>query len=255
MEGSGTVPDEEGPAPPPEPPDFPPPPAERRFGPGAAILVFLAYFGAQFVAGFAVGMVAGVRSALTGRPMEELIQEGMPSIVLLSLAFGGAAALLVTRSMTGPLRAGGRFALRPGSVRQLLAGAGTGALLGLLLVALTRLVPPTALDTPLTRLASSETGYWALLLVALVLAPPIEEFVFRGVLYEGLRARMPAAAAMLVVTVLFTALHATELVHYPPGFLLIALLSVATLLLRAATGSLFPAVAAHLVYNAVAVVS
>ena len=62
-------------------------------------------------------------------------------------------------------------------------------------------------------------------------------------------------AAMLVVTILFTALHAAELVHYPPGFVLIALLSMATLLLRAATGSLFPPVAAHFVYNVFAVLA
>ncbi|MCK6460482.1 MAG: CPBP family intramembrane metalloprotease [Planctomycetes bacterium] len=250
MEGPGTAPE----ALPPEPPAFPAP-TERRFGPGGAILVFLAYFGAQFVAGFVVGIVSGVRSAMSGRPIADLIEDSMPAIVLLSLALGGAAALLVARALTGPLRAGGRFALRHGSASQLLLGAGTGALLGLLLFAVTRLVPPTALDTPLTRLASTEAGYWALLLVALVLAPPIEEFVFRGVMYEGLRARMPAVGAMLIVTILFTALHATELVHYPPGFLLIALLSVATLLLRTATGSLFPPVAAHFVYNLFAVVS
>jgi hypothetical protein len=64
---------------------------------------------------------------------------------------------------------------------------------------------------------------------------------------------MPAAVAMLLVTVLFTGLHVTELVHYTPGFGLIALLSLSTLLLRTATGSLFPCVAAHFVYNLFAV--
>lgn len=51
-------------------------------------------------------------------------------------------------------------------------------------------------------------GEWLpLLVVGGVIAPVFEELVFRGVLYAGLRRRLPAAAATLAVTVLFAAAH------------------------------------------------
>jgi len=258
LEGPGTGPEAAGPQPP-EPPDLrppgpPAPAARRRFGPLAAFLVFLAYLGAQLIAQVVVGAIAGVRAVLGNHPLKDVMAESMPAILLFSMSFGGAGALLVTRALAGPLRPSGRFGIRAATLRQTLAGAGAGLLLGLLLGETTVLVPPpTDADTMFTHLTSTGTGYWSLVLVALLLAPPIEEFVFRGVIFDGLRARMPTALAMLIVTVLFTALHAAELVHYPPGFGLIALLSLVTLVLRTRTGSLFPAMAVHVVYNLFAV--
>lgn len=251
MEGPGTAPDGPTPLPPPEPPSPPPP----RFGPGAAIIVFLAYLGAQLAVALAVLAIVAILAGGRTSELADLIEERMPTILLLSVSLGGAAALLTTRGLAGPLRTGKRFALRPGSLGQMLVGAGAGAILGISLRVFVGLRPPKDVDTTLTRLARTEPGLWSLVLLALVLAPPIEEFVFRGVLYEGFRARLHRIPAMLVVTILFTGLHASELVHYPPGFVFIALLSVMTLVLREATGSLFPAVLAHFVYNVCAVFS
>jgi membrane protease YdiL (CAAX protease family) len=51
-------------------------------------------------------------------------------------------------------------------------------------------------------------GEWLpLLAVGAIIAPMFEELVFRGVLYAGLRRRLPAVAATLSVTVLFAAAH------------------------------------------------
>ncbi|MDF1554652.1 MAG: type II CAAX endopeptidase family protein [Deferrisomatales bacterium] len=51
-------------------------------------------------------------------------------------------------------------------------------------------------------------GEWLpLLAVGGLIAPLFEELVFRGVLYAGLRRRLPAAAATLAVTALFAAAH------------------------------------------------
>ena len=47
----------------------------------------------------------------------------------------------------------------------------------------------------------------ALLVVGGLLAPVFEELVFRGILYAGLRQRLPATAATLAVTTLFAAAH------------------------------------------------
>jgi membrane protease YdiL (CAAX protease family) len=235
--------------PPPEvAPPVPGPPGPRRFGPLQGILVFLAFLGGQFFIGIAFGLVAALLSATEPeRSMNDLLRDAMPALLLLGLSASGMAALLTTRLLVGrPLKgpAGEPFGLKPASLKQVLAGLAVGVLL----VLLVRLMPPRSVS-PLAEVASTPTGYWSLVVVALLLAPVIEEFTFRGALYAGLRARMPAAPATVVVTLLFTVMHATELVHYWPGFLLIALMSLVTLLLRARTGSLLPAVAAHFAYN------
>jgi membrane protease YdiL (CAAX protease family) len=242
---------------PPEPPSAPPArPRRRRFGPGGATVVFLAFLGAQFLAGILMAVAAAVLNAFgPQRPLMDVLADLMPALFIESLALSGAAALLVTRLLVGqPLRGvvARRFGLQLSTWRATLAGAGAGVLLGAVLVGALVLVPPRDIDTPMSRVAATPTGYWSLVFLALVLAPPIEEFVFRGVIYRGLRTRMPAAAAAILVTVVFTGLHAGELVHYWPGFGLIALLSLVTIALRVRTGSLLPAVAAHFGYNACA---
>jgi membrane protease YdiL (CAAX protease family) len=240
-------------APEPRPPR---PPKRRAFGPLRALLVFLAFLGTQVVAAFLMGIAAAILNALgPKRALTEALADAMPAILLVSLALSGGAALLATRLLVGrPLRGvvGRRFGVQPATGHQILVGAAAGVLLGGLLLVVLLLVPPRAVETPLTRVAATRTGFWSLVVLALLIAPPVEEFVFRGVIYRGLRTRLPAGAAAILVTAVFTLLHLGELSHYWPGFGLIAMLGLVTLALRVRTGSLFPAVAAHFAYNACA---
>jgi membrane protease YdiL (CAAX protease family) len=93
---------------------------------------------------------------------------------------------------------------------------------------------------------------WAFL--ALVLAPPIEEFVFRGVLLEGLSKSIGALAAAGIVIFAFVIVHVSETLTYWPAWAAIALLAGAALFFRLKTRSLVPAIAAHVGYNLVQVV-
>jgi membrane protease YdiL (CAAX protease family) len=88
--------------------------------------------------------------------------------------------------------------------------------------------------------------------VLVLVAPPVEELVYRGALYGGFAARWGARAAFTLTTAVFAAVH---LATY--GLDLFALGQVLLLgglltWLRAASGSLIPALVGHLVANAYA---
>ncbi|OYV92262.1 MAG: hypothetical protein B7Z57_01680 [Acidiphilium sp. 37-60-79] len=89
----------------------------------------------------------------------------------------------------------------------------------------------------------------ASLILFLLIAPPAEEFIFRGGAFAALASRYSVWVSGAIVTVCFVALHAPEKIHYPPGFIDITLLAVAALWLRLRSGSLKPAILLHVLYN------
>ena len=87
----------------------------------------------------------------------------------------------------------------------------------------------------------------ALMLVVLV-APLVEELCFRGVITRALAARMPAPAAIVVGSAVFSAYHLTAWVMVPTFILGCALGWVAL-----TRPTIWPAVALHALYNGVVV--
>jgi uncharacterized protein len=90
---------------------------------------------------------------------------------------------------------------------------------------------------------------WLAIGVAVLLAPVGEELLFRGILFQSLRSRMPLLPAIALSSVAF------GLVHYEP--LLIVLTSLVGALLAwlfHIRGSLVTPIVAHAVYNAISVV-
>jgi membrane protease YdiL (CAAX protease family) len=86
------------------------------------------------------------------------------------------------------------------------------------------------------------------LLIAIA-APVSEEICFRGMLYGGLREKLPRAGAALIAGLVFGALHAlTGLSAVPP---LIAF-GVVLCLLYEKTGSIVPGILLHMLNNSVA---
>jgi CAAX protease family protein len=86
-------------------------------------------------------------------------------------------------------------------------------------------------------------------LLIVILAPLSEEICFRGMLYGGLRTRLPAVPAALLGGLVFGGLHAlTGISAVPPlvafGFLLC--------LLYEKTGSIVPGIVLHMLNNSVA---
>jgi membrane protease YdiL (CAAX protease family) len=104
----------------------------------------------------------------------------------------------------------------------------------------------------------AQAGWWVwleVLFVASVVAPVVEETMFRGVLYRhlreassGLRPAVSVLLSGLVVSFLFAVIH-------PQGFLAVPLLlalALAFTLMREWRGTLVPAMVAHGINNAVA---
>ena len=136
-----------------------------------------------------------------------------------------------------------------------------GALLGVCLQApaevllrLVDLVAPVAQETlrlqaEMLRMDSTVSRIM-IPFVAMGLGPLVEEMLFRGVLFAGMRRCYGVCGAVIIATVLFAAAHASVRLALP-------LLIVGGVLtyLRAASGSLWPSLVAHTTYNAVPVVA
>jgi membrane protease YdiL (CAAX protease family) len=80
-------------------------------------------------------------------------------------------------------------------------------------------------------------------------SPPVEEFVFREMLFAGFSRSWGVWAASILVTVLFVSIHLPETVHYIPAVLVQVLFSFAALVARITTRSLLPSVVLHAAYN------
>jgi membrane protease YdiL (CAAX protease family) len=109
--------------------------------------------------------------------------------------------------------------------------------------------------------ASSTTGALPLTLafISLVILPPlVEETVFRGFLFRGLRTKLHFWVAALITSLLFAVPHMLE--SSGGGLLWIGgldtfILSVVLCTLREKTGSLWPGIGVHALKNALAFVS
>ena len=101
----------------------------------------------------------------------------------------------------------------------------------------------------------STTEIVLLLILAVLIAPPVEELIFRGVLLRSLMRRMRFWPAAVLSSALFAALHLYE-VHSAAAMVLlfasIAVFGIGQCLLVRWTGRLATSITAHAVSNAVA---
>ena len=236
------------------------------FGASRALKILGAFIVAQLVG--AIIVIIPIQAYYTPRISDaQQLAHDVQSIAtipsaLLGTAFGMLLMLRMTRrSLPGPLASG---ALSPvgwtgTSVRTLAIAASIGLTLSLLVVfVLVPLFPPTPEQASgYLSQAAATPGLvrfgWAIL--AVCIAPPVEEFLFRGVLLAGFARSWGPGIAATVVTSLFVVLHMVELQNYWPGLAGIALMAIAALEVRRGTGSLGPAIALHAAYNLVPVVA
>jgi len=101
-----------------------------------------------------------------------------------------------------------------------------------------------ALDQLNWQQANQSYHFSSVLLGTVLLAPLFEELFFRGVLFNALRVHLPAGWVVIVTALLFAAIH--------PSWPLILSVLLAGLLygtLRHLSGSVLPALLAHLTHN------
>jgi hypothetical protein len=154
--------------------------------------------------------------------------------------------LLICRLRGDSFRAGLAFNSLPGKYIAL------GVLAGLVFAPLIQyanlLVPPP--EPPLfDKLLTSKTAAWLLLSLAVLVAPLMEELVFRGYLYGLLERLWGENAAVVLSGILFGSIHFYQL---SPGYFQMALICMVGLVfsaVRARAGTVVAAIAVHFGYN------
>ena len=93
---------------------------------------------------------------------------------------------------------------------------------------------------------------WIQILLIAIAAPIGEEVCFRGMLFGGLRERLPMWAAALISAALFGLLHATTGISVVPPLIAFGFLLA---LLYERTGSILPCILLHMLNNSVALLA
>jgi membrane protease YdiL (CAAX protease family) len=85
--------------------------------------------------------------------------------------------------------------------------------------------------------------------ISALVAAVVEEIIFRGFIFSGLKQRLGQNWSAIMVSVIFTIIHGTAILHNP--FYLISLMLGSTILImvRIKTGSLTNAILVHFFYN------
>ena len=226
-----------------------------------AILLPLLSFGGQLVLGLLVGGMAAAALMLLDPNITSNPEDFQEAILLVSLGPVALASSILTLgliyvSVTVVARRPFLASLgltRP-SAPGLARSGGLGAAMALLYVGIAGVFPPdpeVELGGPLTRLAESGPFGHALWLgLAVLVAPVIEELLFRGYMFLGARRRLGPVGAGVAVTITFVALHLPETGTYWPAVAGIASMATALIMVMHRTGKLTYCIAGHLGYNA-----
>lgn len=124
---------------------------------------------------------------------------------------------------------------------------------GVLLALIVQLAPPILPDRddfPLTRLFTSPLAGYAIAGFAVLIAPFMEELIFRGILFLFFENLVGPRFAIVGTAVLFASLHMPEYWGAWNHVLLILFVGLVFSLARGLTGALAPSVLLHLAYNA-----
>jgi membrane protease YdiL (CAAX protease family) len=237
-----------------------------RLGAARAFAIFALVFLAQFLLGIAAIVLGVVFMAARGGNVQDasqvaqLVAQLNPALIIGAVAISGLTtyvlmqvwtpAWLRDRSETGF----GVFRISP---RQLAIAVISGAGLAVAYLTLCTFFPiAKGAAGPLAQVATSGgSGRMAWTFVALILAPPTEEVLFRGLLLKGLRESWGLIPASIVVTLLFWVSHFFEIANYWPAMIAILTLAILALVIRIKSGSVSSAIVVHTSYNALIVVA
>jgi hypothetical protein len=138
--------------------------------------------------------------------------------------------------------------------RRMTPGKTLGCLVGgALLTAAIALLPPLLPDAtqfPLESLFNSRAAAYAIGAFAILVAPFMEEIIFRGILFGIFESQIGLRFAILITAILFGGLHVPEYWGAWNHMFLIFLVGLVFSLARGRSGSLAPSVFLHVGYNA-----
>ena len=210
------------------------------------------------VVGFVVALVAAARLGLDASRdhMRMAIYQALPVSLLLAEAAAALTLALFLRRLAARLSwpvLTSELGLTLGTAGMNAAAFLSGVALSVALVAALLATPRASvhLDFTLQLLVGSRQGRLAWIVAGALMAGPIEEILFRGLLLASLRSAVSLAVAALASGFAFWLLHMPRVSRIWPTGIFIALLAVWTTTLRLRTRSLGPAVSAHVAYNLV----
>jgi membrane protease YdiL (CAAX protease family) len=218
------------------PPTFP----YSNWGPVAAVLGVIMALGA--------GIVIGVPAALLGHKANGDLTTFGNVGVQLATALGFLLVPMAIASMRGAaspreiLSRLGVRSFRPSALKWMAAAVGAYLLFATLYSLL--IIQPHQKD-----IAEGFGAVPVQVLLIVIAAPISEEVCFRGMLFGGLRERLPRIGAALLSGVIFGGLHALTGVSAVPPLIVFGFLLA---LLYEKTGSIVPGILLHMLNNSVA---
>ena len=167
------------------------------------------------------------------------------AIAVQSFAFVGAAILMADRLGRPTPRQFGFRPFAPSALGWALVAMVAYFVLSAIYI---QIAHPPSDDLP-QQLGADKSTTLAILagVFVVAVAPPVEEFFFRGFLYQALRTRLGVSGGAVTSGLIFGA------IHFKPEFLIpLAILGTALALLFQKTNSLWPCILVHAVNNAIA---
>lgn len=237
------------PAPEPPAPAPAPPLLREPLWNGWDIVLLLA--AALFLLFFVGGVVFGVAAHLYGPGVSPAELSRDPKVLVPAQALS-YVALLLFMGVLVRLRYRARFFETihwrwPVGADALKYVAG-GVLLAGVIQALSYLFPmPPSL--PIDKFFRDATSAWLLAGFGILVAPPVEELFYRGFLYPVLARPLGTFGAVVLTSIPFALMHASQLASAWAPLLMLFLVSVVLTLTRAKTGSVAASVLVHMAYN------
>ncbi len=211
-----------------------------NWGPWAALAgVLLALVGAGVIA-VPVALIDNPPSGGELSPWANIVVQFAQELAFLLVPF----AIAATRGAS-PRQAARRLGLRrfsPSALKWMAAAVGAYLLFAALYIAI--------IGEPHQDDIADELGPLPIqILLIAVMAPICEETCFRGMLFGGMRERLPRVVAALISGLVFGALHALTGIEAVPPLIIFGFILA---LLYERTGSIVPGILLHVLNNSVA---
>ncbi len=211
---------------------------------GLGVIAFVLAYAAAML-GYA-GLAPLMRWPLPPRTFEQGAYLSLAAQLLFYLLLLPAIYLLVLMKHRLPMRQALRWRRLP--LQRGLEFFAGGCLLSLLVQYTPTLVPERE-SFPLRQFFSTPALAYTVGVFAVLIAPLMEELVFRGVLFIIFESRFGLGWAVALTALLFAALHISEYWGAWNHLLMLLVVSLVFSLARGATGSVTPSYLLHLAYN------
>ena len=196
------------------------------------------------------GIVLGIPAVIVDNPANGDLSTAANVVVQLATALGfllvpmAIAARWGATSVGQALRRLGVRSFRPGALKWMLAAVGAYLVFAAVYAGL--------FGTPEQKDIAESFGTVPVQVLLIVVAAPVsEEVCFRGMLFGGLRERLPRLGAALISALVFGGLHALTGVSAVPPLIFFGFVLA---LLYEKTGSIVPGIILHMLNNSVALI-